>query len=201
MKKISACAAVLFAVITFVFGGIFASFISEGMQVYDKTLRLHIPANSDSAEDQRIKLEVRDALIGVLEEPFSKCENKAEAVCVVQEMSDIITKTANDVIKENGKDYRARLSVVQEHYPRREYQSLRLPAGVYTSVKIELGEAEGENWWCVLFPQVCIGTAQAEDELKEVGFTASQIRFLTDEERNGCEIRFKIVEIFKKIFG
>jgi stage II sporulation protein R len=175
--------------------------LKEEREIYDKTLRLHIPACSDSEADQAVKLMVRDAVIAVLRAPLSKCETKAESIAVVQNMSETITKTANNVLKDNGFNYEASVTLVEEYYPRKSYEGFTLPAGTYTSLKIELGEAKGKNWWCVLFPQVCVGTARAEETLAEVGFTPKQIRLLTEQEEGEYVVKFKIVEILESIFG
>lgn len=181
--------------------GGFKQEISEDMEIYTKTLRLHIPANSDSAEDQELKLKVRDSVIELLKAPLSGCKTKEEAAAVAENMKSKITETANRIIAENGKSYKAAVSVTEEYYPKKEYEGLTLPAGTYTSLKIELGRAEGKNWWCVLFPQVCTGTAEAKETLAEAGFTASQIRLLTEQESGEYTVKFKIVEIIERLFG
>ncbi len=191
---------VIGAVILALIGGLRAE-ISEDMEIYDKTLRLHIPANSDSADDQGLKLKVRDAVIEVMKEPLSDCKTKEAATEVAKRMIPIIKATTDRVIAENGKDYKATVSITEEYYPKKEYEGITLPAGSYTSLKIELGEAEGKNWWCVLFPQVCTGTAEAKTVLAEVGFTANQIRLLTEQESGEYTVKFKIVEIIEKLFG
>lgn len=171
--------------------------VSEYSDIYDKTLRLHIPANSDSEIDQSVKLKVRDTVTEVLKEPLSECKSREEAVDVVLDMKDELTSVANATLRENGVDYTANISVTEEYYPRREYEGITLPAGKYASVKIELGKADGQNWWCVLFPQVCTGTASNVGEtLADVGFTANQIKLLTKYEDEGYTVKFKILEIF-----
>ena len=175
--------------------------ISEDLQIYEKTLRLHIPANSDDAEDQALKLKVRDAVLEMLSAPLSECKTKTEATDTVKDLASEIKKKADKVIKENGASYVATVSVTEEYYPKKEYDGITLPAGNYTSLKIELGEAEGKNWWCVLFPQICTGTAEARETLAEVGFTANQIRLLTEQESGEYTVKLKIVEIIEKLFG
>ena len=105
------------------------------------------------------------------------------------------------MLKENGFDYEASVSVNEEYYPTRDYEGLSLPAGVYTSLKIELGEGKGANWWCVLFPQVCVGCARPSEALAQVGFTPNQIKLLTEQENEGYTVKFKLVELYKQIFG
>ncbi len=175
--------------------------LHEEMEIYDKTLRLHVPANSDSPEDQAVKLKVRDAVIEYLEEPLKNCKTKDEAVEKVQSLTKEISKEANKVLKANGMDYTSKVSIVKENYPTRDYEGISLPAGEYTSLKIELGKAEGQNWWCVLFPQVCVGSAKPTEALAEVGFTTSQIRLLTEHEDYEYVVKFKLVEIIENLFG
>ena len=176
--------------------------VSEYSDIYDKTLRLHIPANSNSEIDQTVKLRVRDAVTEVLKEPLSECVSREEAVDVVLDMKEELVAVANATLRENGVDYTANISVTEENYPRREYEGITLPAGRYASVKIELGEADGQNWWCVLFPQVCTGTASNVGEtLADVGFTANQIKLLTKYEDEGYTVKFKILEVFSYFLG
>ena len=175
--------------------------LSEEREIYDKTLRLHIPACSDSDADQEAKLKVRDAVLELLNEPLSECKTKEQSIKIIQQMSNDIQYTANKVLAENNLDYTATVTLTNEYYPRKAYNDFTLPAGNYTSLKIELGQAEGKNWWCVLFPQVCLGTAKSSETLAEVGFTANQIRLLTEQEESDYVVKFKIVEILESIFG
>lgn len=169
---------------------------SEELDIYEDTLRLHILANSNSEEDQSIKLTVRDKIIEHLSDSLNLCKTKAEAEALIIERSDDITELANSVLQENGLSQTARLTLTKEHYPERTYGELTLPAGTYTSVQIKLGNADGNNWWCVLFPQVCTDMATpANEKLAEAGFSANQIRLLTGEEAPEYKVKFKILEI------
>ena len=98
-------------------------------------------------------------------------------------------------------DYTSTVSVVRENYPTRDYEGISLPAGEYTSLKIELGKAQGQNWWCVLFPQVCVGSAKPTEVLSEVGFTPNQIKLLTEHDDYEYVVKFKLLEIIEGIFG
>ena len=125
-----------------------------------------------------------------------------EAVAVVDGMKEKIKKAASEVISDEGKSYNVELTVTEEYYPERAYEGISLPAGRYTSVRVLLGEAEGQNWWCVLFPQVCTDTATPVNEkLTEVGFSANQIKLLTKQEEPEYRIRFKIVELIAALIG
>ena len=188
------------AMLLSIFGGLRAE-ISEDLEIYEKTLRLHIPANSDSTEDQQLKLQIKDAVLELLKAPLSECKTKEDAEAVVKRLAPTIKNTAERIINENGKSYSTSITLTEEYYPKKEYDGITLPAGTYSSIKIELGNADGKNWWCVLFPQVCTGTARAEETLSEVGFTSNQIHLLTDQEKGEYKVKFKIVEIIKGLFG
>lgn len=169
---------------------------ADGLGIYDNTLRLHILANSDTEEDQSLKLRVRDAVLLYLSEELNECETKAEAEALITQKRDGITETAQKIVNESGHSYKVTTTLTEEYYPERTYGELTLPAGRYTSVRILLGEASGHNWWCVLFPQVCTDMATpANEKLASAGFTANQIRLLTGEEEPEYKLKFKILEI------
>jgi stage II sporulation protein R len=164
--------------------------------IYGNTLRFHVLANSDSEEDQKLKLAVKDAVILHISEEMNQCKTKAEAEKFIVENKTEIEDVAKAVITAHGAEHTVNLTLTREYYPRRTYGDVTLPAGEYSSVRILLGEAEGQNWWCVLFPQVCTDTATpAEERLSQAGFTSAQIRLLTGEEKPTYKIKFKIVEL------
>ena len=171
-------------------------------EIYGKTLRFHVLANSDTEEDQKMKLAVKDAVILRISEGMNQCKTKEEAENYIIENKTEIEETAKTVVAQYGSEYTVDLTLTKEYYPRRTYGEVTLPAGEYSSVRILLGEAEGQNWWCVLFPQVCTDTATpAEERLSQAGFTSAQIRLLTDQEKPTYKLKFKIVEIFSKFIS
>ena len=173
--------------------------LKEEGEVYNKTLRFHVLANSDTEEDQKLKLAVKDAVILRISDGMNQCKTKEEAENYIIENKTEIEETAKTVVAQYGSEYTVELTLTKEYYPRRTYGEVTLPAGEYSSVRILLGEAEGQNWWCVLFPQVCTDTATpAEERLSQAGFTSAQIRLLTDQEKPTYKIKFKIVELFSK---
>ena len=163
-------------------------------EIYDNTLRLHVLANSDSTADQTVKLLVRDAVVKKADEIARDCQSIEGAMVVYRENLDLIRQTAEQVVRENGFDHSLEVSLDEEYYPERQYGDVRLPSGRYTSLKVEIGESKGQNWWCVLFPPLCTGAAEAEEELVQTGFTPNQIRVLTDSESPQYVIRFRILE-------
>lgn len=129
-----------------------------------KLLRMHIVANSDSDADQEVKLRVRNAVVTWLSENMDTAATKDEAIIFITEHQTEITATANQVLAEQGYDYRAEVSVGISHFPGKVYGDFYLPAGDYDALKIVLGEGAGHNWWCIAFPALCLfGNAEYED--------------------------------------
>lgn len=141
---------------------IFASFAHFNVACDDlrtNVLRLHIIANSNSQEDQAIKLKIRDALLGESENIFCCAENIEQAITTAQNQTEKIEKLANGVLKENNFKYSACVKVDDSFFETRDYDNFTLPAGTYKSLIINLGDAKGKNWWCVIFPEVCLPAA------------------------------------------
>ncbi len=192
------------AVITALILGLFP--VSGEEKVYDSVLRLHVLANSDSEEDQALKLKVRDRMIKVTEELFSETETKEEAAKIAESALDLIRSEAQKVVSENGCDHPVSVSLGQESYPQRSYEGMNFPAGEYLSLRIMIGEAEGQNWWCVLFPPICLRAASrnsedTEEAFIEAGLTGEQYRVITESDGGRYKVKFKILEIFKELFG
>ncbi|MBQ2903959.1 MAG: stage II sporulation protein R [Clostridia bacterium] len=171
-------------------------FDNECEKIRDSVLRLHILANSDSPEDQQVKLMVRDALLASGTEIFSGKTNVSDAEEILSNEKEKLVETANKVLKENGFDYIAKIGFAEEYFTTRTYEDYTLPAGKYRAIKVVLGEGEGHNWWCVMFPPLCLPAAAGNTEIdlyitKEGG---SIIR-----SKPQYEIRFKLIEIIESI--
>lgn len=167
-------------------------------QVYDSAIRLHVLANSDSDEDQALKLKVRDSILELVSKEIEGCNTRYDAQCKVEDIRDDITIAAQNRIYAEGYDYAVHVTLDNEYYPTREYEGVRMPAGTYLSLRVLIGDAEGQNWWCVLYPPLCTSAAKPESTLKEAGFTPSQIRILTEGESPRYKLKFKILEMFFK---
>jgi stage II sporulation protein R len=133
--------------------------------------RLHVVANSDSDADQQVKMKVRDAVLMATEEGVLACESADEAEEYIDKNLEIIVATANDTLEKNGFDYEATATVGTYHFPDREYQGVRYPEGDYEALRVVLGDGEGQNWWCVMFPPLCLSELEAEDQ-DEVQYTS-----------------------------
>ena len=145
-----------------------AGFDNECETVRANVLRLHILANSDSEEDQALKLRVRDAILRETAADFAKSESQIETMARAEELLPKMKAVAEEALARAGSADAVRVALVNMYFETREYDGAILPAGYYDAVRIELGAAEGHNWWCVLFPQLCIGTATEGPELEQI---------------------------------
>ena len=126
--------------------------------------RLHVIANSDSDADQQVKMQVRDAVLEATKDGILQCTNAQEARAYIEKNLEIIEKTANETLAANGFDYTATAQVGTFHFPDRTYQNVTYPEGDYQALRISLGKGEGHNWWCVMFPPLCLTEIDGLDE-------------------------------------
>ena len=169
--------------------------------IYDSVLRLHVVANSDSEEDQSLKLEVRDKVIQISRELCGECQRLEEAQAIIKENLQSICDTAAEQIKESGYNYSVEVRLGEEKYPRKTYDSLCFPSGKYLSLQVLIGNAEGQNWWCVLFPPLCLDAATDPSSNEElfisVGLTSEQYKIITESDSPSYKARFKLLEIIE----
>ena len=170
-------------------------------EIYDSVLRLHILANSDSDEDQALKLKVRDAILAEGGELFRDCLDLQEATDAVEKNREKLLEIARRTIADEGYDYPVELKLSEEEYPIRTYGAVCFPSGRYLSLQILIGEAEGKNWWCVLFPPLCLSAAtetkENEDAFISVGLSTDQYRVITETQEPPYKVRFKILEVIE----
>lgn len=161
--------------------------------VRQDTLRLHVLANSDSAEDQAVKLLVRDAILEAHSQVLGEAKTKADAIRRATEMLPEIEKIANEVLRENGFSYSATAKVENIYFATKDYGDFTLPAGRYDALRIELGRHEGKNWFCVLFPPLCVPSAVDADEAPE--YTGEEQALVSSPYR----VEFAAVEAFEGV--
>lgn len=140
--------------------GSFAAFAEECEELPDKLFRLHIVANSDSEEDQELKYALRDRIMSDMEDIFADCSSAAEARDAARENLPLIAAKAKEFLEQSGSDYSVTVSVENMFFTTRRYGGLTVPAGYYDALRIVIGEGEGHNWWCVMFPPLCLGAAE-----------------------------------------
>lgn len=172
-----------------------ASFDANCEELRDNVLRLHIVANSDSTADQELKIEIRDEILKQSETLFEKSTDLNSALKNAEENLEIYEEIANRVIEEQGFNYSATVKIGKRFFETRVYDDFTLPAGEYDALIVELGEGVGKNWWCVIFPGVCVPTDKEASLKDSVGEKSAKIA----ENPKPYKIRFKSVEIYEKI--
>lgn len=174
-------------------------------EIYDTVVRLHVLANSDSEEDQALKLSVRDAVLGVTAPLLAGCNTQEEARALLEANFDAIKAAAEEVLCAEGRHDDVCVMLDLEDYPERSYDSVCFPAGEYLSLRVCIGEAEGKNWWCCLFPPLCLGTStlsgeDAEEEFIAVGLTPDQYKIITETDKPVYRVRFKLLELLQGLW-
>lgn len=174
----------------------------------DKLIRFHVIANSDSDEDQELKLKVRDAVIEYLQPKLLKSKSISQSEEIIKNEYDKIERISENIIKENGYTYDIKVGIEYSNFPTKQYSSVVLPAGEYKALKIVIGEGTGKNWWCVMFPPLCfideengVIDKDTDEKLKEV-LTEEEYNLITHktkEEVSRVEVKFKIAEIIDSI--
>ncbi len=166
-----------------------------------KVIRLHVVANSDSAEDQALKLKVRDA---VLQEGALRLTglDRDQALEALTQALPELGQVAADTVAGEGYDYPVRVTLGEDAFPTKRYQDFALPAGDYTALRVELGEGSGQNWWCVVFPPLCLGSVSetAAETLAESGLTDDQVSLVTGE-TEGYVVKFRAMELWEGLKG
>ena len=174
--------------------------------IYDAVIRLHVLANSDSERDQSLKLQVRDAVLAVTTQALSGCSSRDDAAARLQTIIPALTATAEQALRDQGCEDSVCIVLGQEDYPTRNYEAFCFPSGEYLSLRVMIGEAQGQNFWCVLFPPLCTSAAtvekkQAEDEFIAVGLSKDQYAIITETENSKYKLRFKFLEAIQDWFS
>lgn len=181
---------------TFVLHTLFAMipFESTCQSLEQDVLRLHILANSDSVSDQSLKLKVRDDVIEYMSPLYIDATDKSDAIEITQQHLSSIEEIAQSSVYEYGYNYSVDAKILNTYFDTRYYDDFTMPAGMYDALQISIGDASGKNWWCVMYPSLCVGASSKEsmqDELSD-----SQYKLVTNDE---FEYEFKIVEYFEKL--
>ena len=194
---------ILFALFVFISALSYVNAVSE--DISNSVFRLHVIANSDSDEDQELKYNVRDEVLEYMNEISSDCSSKEEVINLAYEHQDEFKQIAEQVIKDNGYDYSVNIRIGNFDFPTKDYGDISLPAGNYDALRIEIGEASGQNWWCVMFPPLCfvdVTSGVVPDESKEVikeNLNEEEYDLVSDTESSAIKFKFSLIEFFKGI--
>lgn len=170
--------------------------------IANSVFRLHVIANSDSKEDQDLKYKVRDNLLNYMNSLCENCKSKQEAISIVETNKDTFEQIAIDTIKEQGYSYPVKINIGNFEFPTKNYGDISLPAGYYDALRIEIGEAKGQNWWCVMFPPLCfvdITSGVVPDESKELmesSLSEEEFALVSDKTNDEIQFKFKLLEFF-----
>lgn len=175
--------------------------------IADEVIRLHVLANSDEDYDQQLKIKVKDGIVKMLENELNNSMSKDETRIILLQNLDKIEDKAKEIIEENGYNYNVSAKITFDDFPTKQYGDVVLPAGEYEALKVEIGEAKGKNWWCVMFPPLCFVDASVKevpkedkDMLKSV-LTDTEYDIVTKADNENdipIKIKFKIVEMWQK---
>lgn len=170
--------------------------------IQNSVFRLHVIANSDSSEDQNLKYKVRDSVLEYINSISSNTLSKDEVIALAKQNIDQIQKIAEDTIHENGYNYSVKLNIGNFSFPTKKYGDITFPSGFYDALKIEIGDAKGQNWWCVMFPPLCFVDVTSgvvpEESKQTIKDNLSEEEYnLLSENSNNINFKFKIVEMFQ----
>ena len=172
------------------------------LDISESVFRLHVIANSDSKEDQDLKYKVRDSLLEYMNNICKNCSSKEEAISLVEKNKENFKKIAEDTIKSEGYSYTVNINVGNFEFPTKTYGDISLPAGFYDALRVEIGKAKGQNWWCVMFPPLCfvdISSGIVPDESKETmkeNLSNEEYALISDDSNTQIQFKFKLLEFF-----
>ncbi len=197
-------AVIILSILLFLYTTICAISYAENVStdIAESVFRLHILANSDSKEDQELKIKVRNSLLDYMNSLCSNCKSKEEAIILVEQNKEKFREIALNTVKENGYNYDVKINIGNFQFPTKNYGDISLPAGFYDALRVEIGEAKGQNWWCVMFPPLCfvdISSGIVPDESKKLmedNLSEEEFALVSDSSNAEIQFKFKILEFF-----
>ena len=174
----------------------FTGFAAECEDIPNRVLRLHVLANSDSQADQDLKLKVRDRILQVSSQLFTGVKNRQDAEKVAAANLSVLQSAAEDEVKKQGYSYPVHVELTNMYFTTRQYSEVTLPAGMYDALRVLIGSGQGHNWWCVIFPPMCLPAAEEKTELKDV-LNGNELRVV--DGNNSYVLRFKTLEAYEQV--
>lgn len=173
------------------------SFENDCKGIREEVLRLHVIANSDEDYDQELKLKVRDALLQSGESIFSGSEDIISAESKIADKQDVLRYTAEETICNLGFDYDVKIEIARSYFPTKTYGELTLPAGYYKAVRVIIGQGKGKNWWCIMFPPLCLPAATDREDIISDFLSEKEMQIVTSDPK--FEVRFWLVEKYYEL--
>lgn len=205
LKRHTLAAALILTLIT-AFAVLAISAEMDAREIRDSVLRFHIVANSNSEADQLNKMKVREGIAALTGELFSGAGSKAQAMALASDNLDALSARAGEILSQNGCSLPVTVEVRKRFFPTKEYAGVTLPAGVYDAIDLRIGAAEGENFWCVMFPPICIGAAADTDDAEQnrsqmaMVLEGDSLDMATGSSSPKIQLKFKVVEFFQQLF-
>ena len=194
---------ILFSFFVFISALSYVNAVSADIE--KSVFRLHVIANSDSKEDQELKYKVRDAVLEYMNNIAKDCTSKEEVINLAYTYQNEFKKIAEEVIQKNCYNYDVSVKIGNFEFPTKYYGDISLPAGFYDALRIEIGEASGQNWWCVMFPPLCfvdVTSGVVPDESKEImkdSLNDEEYSLISDNESSDIKFKFSLIEFFQNI--
>lgn len=193
---------ILFSVYIFICAYSYVNAVSENLS--DNVFRLHVIANSDSVKDQNLKYIVRDALIEYMDNLSENCSSKEEVIEITNNHIEDFKQIAENTIKNQGHSYSVEVEIGNFEFPTKTYGDVSFPAGYYDALRVKIGEAKGQNWWCVMFPPLCfvdVTTGVVPEESKQdlqSNLSYEEYKIISDTESSDMKFKFKLIEFFEQ---
>ncbi len=173
--------------------------------ISNSVFRLHVIANSDSTEDQNLKYKVRDAVLKYMNSISMDCSSKSEVIKLVNDHKDDFYKIAKQVIVDNGYNYDVNIKIGNFDFPTKHYGDISFPAGNYDALRIEIGNASGQNWWCVMFPPLCfvdVTSGVVPDDSKSIiesNLSSEEYNIISNKNSSDIQFKFSLIEMFQNL--
>ena len=194
---------ILFSIFIFISAISYVDAVSEDIE--KSVFRLHVIANSDSKEDQNLKYIVRDGILDYINKLSANCSSKEEVILLANENKKELYNIAKKIIEENGYNYDVNISIGNFEFPTKTYGDISFPAGNYDALRVEIGEAKGQNWWCVMFPPLCfvdVTSGIVPDKSKQTikdNLSNEEYDLISDSNSPDIKFKFSLIEFFKEI--
>ena len=194
---------IIFSLFVFISAISYVDAVSKDLS--NSVFRLHVIANSDSTEDQNLKYKVRDKVLEYMNEISKNCSSKEDVILLATEHLSEFEEIAKQVIVDNGYDYDVTVKIGNFDLPTKSYGDISFPAGNYDALRIEIGSAQGQNWWCVMFPPLCfvdVTSGVVPDESKEImkeNLKDEEYSIISDNESSDIKFKFSLIEFFKSM--
>lgn len=195
----------LFLLTLFIFISAISYVTAVSKDIADSVFRLHVIANSDSKEDQELKIQVRDELLSYMNTLAKDCSSKEEVVELAKEHQEEFKQIAEQTISKNGFSYPVTIEIGDSDFPTKTYGDIALPAGTYEALRVQIGDAKGQNWWCVMFPPLCfvdvssgVVPDESKEEIKE-SLNEEEYSLISQTDDNKINFKFKLVEFFQNL--